>query len=150
MAERVGIHANVDTRELRKDLEALSAGLGRELDAVWRDVSAPLASETRRLAPYDPAHRADRSDDLPHIRDTIAVRVTAATAAIVSDHPAAPVWEWTGHIEPRGTRIDIPPPEGPNANRGGMAHKAFDAVAPRIEADLGRRLEQLLRKHNLA
>jgi hypothetical protein len=140
MADTFRIYARSDTRELRKDLEAVQLGLGKELDLALAESVAPIAIRARELAPYDPNHRDDRKDKLPHLRDTIAPRIGPGTAQVVAD-VRGPVWEYGGHIEPRGVRIQIP--------RRQMAHRALDEKAAEVERALDTRLERLLTLHNL-
>lgn len=140
MAETFSVRAQIDTRELRKDLEAVKLGLGKELDGALADSVLPIAIRARDLAPYDPNHRDDRKDGLPHLRDTIAPKVSAGVAQVVGD-VRGPVWEYGGHIAPRGVRIQIP--------RRQMAHRAFDEKAADVERALDTRLERLLTLHHL-
>jgi hypothetical protein len=110
-------------------LEQIETGLGAVVTAVLQGAAGDIASGARAFAPFDPEHRLDRKDGLPHIRDTLFGRARGETAEVVSTHPGALPWEWGGSIEPRGVKIRIP--------RRAMAHRSaderLDALAEMVE-----------------
>lgn len=136
----------VDTRDLRDDLESVQIGLGREVGRILREASAGVVPAARVLTPFDPAHRTDRRDGLPHIRDTIAQGGTSALqTTVVSTHPAAAVFEWNDGtrpaIAPRGVPITIPAAQ--------MAHRAAEQQLPAIERKVADGLDRLIRDAGL-
>jgi len=131
--------------DLRADLEAVEAGLGRALADAIEDDAQPLLAETKSLVPLGPGPRpgADptSSDALPHIRDMISVDVRGGTVAIVAAHPGAIVHEWGGTIAPKGTAIHI--------DRAAMARRAAVAQLPAVEHNIAERVDRLMKQYDL-
>lgn len=125
--------------ELRRDLEALSIGLGRELTRTVKDAVGLVLPPARVLAPYDPEHAANRKDGLPHIRDSMYALALGNSAAIAARHPGTIVHQWGGTIAPRGHAITI--------KRSGLARDAAKAQLPAINALLERRIDALVHKY---
>lgn len=134
-----------DIQEVRRDLESVRIGLGREITEILREEANPLAARAAALTPRGPGPRGDK-DALPHIADTITGAATATGMAIVSMHPAAPIFEFAGHegtgatIAPRGVPIVIWP-----ARR--MAGRAGDEQLPQVERRVDERIGALLHRH---
>lgn len=142
MAHTVRVGASVDLGGLAKDLDAVAVGLGRQVGKAVALAAQPVAAATARSAPFDPEHRADRPDGLGHLRDSFTARSLGPIgAAIVSTHPAAPVFEFGGTIAPKGVPITIRAVE--------MAHKAAVEQAPVFEAAVASAVSRLLGEHNL-
>lgn len=142
----MSFRTSVDTRDLRDDLESVKLGLGREVGRIMREAAAGVVPATRVLTPYDPEHRTDRKDGLPHIRDTIAQGGSSALqATVISTHPAAAVFEWNDGtrpaIAPRGVPITIPAAQ--------MAHRAGEQQLPAIERKVEGGLDRLIRDAGL-
>ncbi len=127
--------------EVRRDLESVRLGLGKELTAVLRGEGDPVARETAVLTPTGPGPQSAK-DNLPHVAATISGAALPNGVAVVATHPAAPVLEFGGSISPRGHLIRFP--------SHAMAHKAGEAALPRIEAAVTRRIDALLIAHGLA
>lgn len=131
-----------DLRELRADLEAVELGLGVELGKVIKEAAAPVVTETKVNAPYDPDHLQNRKDGLPHIRDSISSRLSVTGALeVVSPHPGAAVWEFGGVIAPAGHEIQIP--------EAAMARQAGEDTAPELEQRVQHAIDGLLSRRNL-
>jgi hypothetical protein len=128
-------------QDVRKDLESVRLGLGRELSALLRSGVDSVARKTSGLTPRGPGPQSLR-DNLPHVAETISGVAIPTGVAVVSSHPAAPVLEYGGTISPRGVPITI--------SQHAMAHRAGDAELPRLERDLTARVDALLRAHGLA
>lgn len=148
MANTLRVHAEVDLRGLQQDLESVQIGLGREVNAAIREAGQTVLRAVPRFTPYDSGHRSLRRDaqgrvySQQHLRDSF--KLTGAgtgTAAIVSAHPAAGVTEFGGTIRPKGVPIRI--------REARMAGKAGQAEAANFERDVERRIDGLLRRHNL-
>jgi hypothetical protein len=136
---RVGIHG---LDELRRDLDAVALGLGREVTAALREAGDTAARVTKTYTPVGPGpHASNAGDLLPHIRDTIAGSATATTANVYSTHPGAIVHEYGGTIAPSGHTFRI--------RESAMAGKAGQQALGEIERDMERRLDGLLRQHDL-
>lgn len=102
MAIRLAASALAGATELRRDLDAIQMGLGRELTRIRRAAAERLAETTRPLTPLGPGPRSPR-DNLPHIRNTIVGRASG----VVARHPAGGLLEHGGSIRPRGTVIQF-------------------------------------------
>jgi hypothetical protein len=141
MAFTLRVHA--DVREVRRDLESVDVGLGRELGAIRRDAADLVARRATRLAPRGPGPIAGArhpDDRLPHLADTIAGKVSG----VFSSHPGAIVHEHGGTIAPRGPRVQtirIP--------RSAMAHRAGVQMAARVEDLMADRVDALLKTAGL-
>lgn len=134
---RASVHG---VAEIRRDLEAVKLGLGRELSKVLKEAAGLAAQGAGPLTPYDPLHSVKRKDGLPHIRDSLyPLVVSAGTAAVASTHPGAVVHEYGGTIAPSGEPIQI--------KRTAMAHTAGEAELPAISALLERRISALIATH---
>lgn len=138
--------SSVDTRGLRDDLESVKLGLGREVGKLMQRAIEPLVAPTKANTPYDPNHRQDRKDGLPHIRDSIKVGgASALTATLVSTHPAAAVFEWNDglrpSIAPRGVPLTLESVQ--------MAHKAADSRIGLVETTVADGVSALIAKHGL-
>lgn len=129
-----------DTTGVRRDLESVRLGLGRELNAILRDAGDTVARKAKPLTPRGPGPRS-AGDNLPHIADTISGAALPTGAAVITSHPAGPVLEYGGTISPRGHPITF--------EAHAMAHKAGEAQLPRVERDVTRRIDDLLRTHRL-
>lgn len=132
-----------DLGDLRADLDSVQLGLGREVARAIRLVAEPIVSETAHNAPFDPRHRGHPHDDLPHIAESIGMRVLSNGAAIVSSHPGAPVWEFGGTIHPRSPEQEIHIPERAMARRAGE-DRLDDTERAAMDA-----VNALLERHNL-
>jgi hypothetical protein len=147
MSNVTKVGATIDTAALRDDLNSLQLGLGKEVGKMLQRAIEPLVAPTRALAPYDPEHdRKHRKDGLPHLRDTIVVGGSSATSArLVSDHPAAAIFEWndgiTPAIAPRGVPLTIKAVQ--------MAHKAAEQRIQKVEATVADGVSALIAKHGL-
>ncbi|MDQ3730316.1 MAG: hypothetical protein M3355_12095 [Actinomycetota bacterium] len=138
---RVGVHG---LGELRRDLDAVSLGLSREVSLALKRAAETVLPTVKAFTPVGPGPEPNRQhphDQLPHIRDTLAARSTGTVAQIVSDHPGAPVHEWGGTISPGGGAIRIA--ESAMAGRAGQAH--IEDVE-RVMAD---GIDRLCARHNL-
>lgn len=103
----VRITASADVAELSRDLRSF----GDDLDRPLRDALEYGASTIARAAvplmrhgqPSWPTSSAAR--DYGSFPGAIAsyyrARVATISASVLSDHPAAPVWEWGGSLHPR-------------------------------------------------
>lgn len=129
------------TVEIRRDLESVRLGLGRELTALLRSEGDVIARRTVPLTPVGPGPQSPR-DNLPHVASTISGAAIPSGVAVVSSHPAGPVLEYGGTIAPRGTPITI--------KQHAMAHKAGELDLPRLESEVSRRVNALLAAHGLA
>lgn len=149
MADTIRLPVGVDVAELRRDLESVEVGLDKLVTEALREAGTTVVRATPPFAPFDPDHDFKRKDGLPHLRETFSARVLGGrTATIGTTHPGGQVHEYGGTIAPRthgvtrqGADIKIKPSR--------MAHKAADKVAPQLEQDLARRLQRLVREHNL-
>lgn len=136
---------SLNTRDLRDALNSVEVGLGRQVGQILKAYAAPIAREAATLAPYDKNHDKNHArDGLPHLRDTIRQGGSSALAAtIVSNHPAAAIFEWndgvTPAIAPRGVPLTI--------KTVAMAHRAFEHQLPRLERDVQDKLDQVARKY---
>lgn len=128
-----------NVNELRRDLEAVSIGLGRELTRTLREAAGLAAEAAKPLTPYDPLHNEKRKDGLPHIRDSLFAVALGSGSAVASRHPGAVVHEYGGTIAPKGEPIQI--------KRSEMAHRAGEAQLPAIAALLERRISALVAQH---
>lgn len=128
-------------QDVRRDLESVRLGLGRELTAVLRSEGDTLARKTSGLTPRGPGPQSAR-DSLPHVADTISGAALPGGVAIVSSHPAAPVLEYGGTIAPRGVPITI--------RQHAMAHRGGEQDLGRLESEVSRRVNALLTAHGLA
>jgi hypothetical protein len=142
MAETVRVRASVDLRDLHRDLESVALGLGKQLADALVTAADTVVRAVPAFTPYDTHHRGDRKDHLGHLRDTFDARKAGAgTVAIVSTHPAAPVFEFGGTIRPKGAPIRIKQAE--------MTAKAARAQGSAFERQLEAAIERLLARHNL-
>lgn len=131
-----------DLAEFRRDLESVKIGLGREVAAALRDSMRPVVTLAAQLAPYDPKHRADRKDNLGHIRDSLTAAVLSNGAAIVSSHPAAVVHEYgtgVGSIAPQGVPIRI--------RQSAFAHRAGERNLSEFERRIEQHVDALVARH---
>jgi hypothetical protein len=146
MSNDVTFKSSVDTGDLRADLESIQLGLGKEVGRLLQRAIEPLVQPARALAPYDPAHRANRPDGLGHIRDSITVGgKSAKSATLISTHPAAAVFEWndgvTPAIAPRGVPLTIKAVQ--------MAHKAAEARLAQVEKTVADGVSDLIARNGL-
>src|SRR5256885_301971 len=119
--------------EIRRDLEAVELGLGRELSAALKEGAELALPRARELTPEGPGPNGPGENALPHIAETLEATTVGGTAgAIATSHPGGPVNEYGGHIQlnrgrERGElRIDFRP--------HAMAHQAGEEKLPEIEA----------------
>lgn len=132
-------------QELRRDLESISIGLGKELTKILREEAKPVADRTAALTPRGPGPRG-RTDTLPHVADTMVGVPLTAGMGVASTHPAAPILEFAGHegmgatISPKGVPIVIWPARK-------MAERAGQEKLPAVERAVGDRIDQLLTRH---
>jgi hypothetical protein len=126
--------------EVRRDLDSVSLGLGRELAALLRSDVATVARKTSSLTVRGPGPRS-LHDNLPHVAETITGVSIPTGVAVVSSHPGAGVLEYGGTISPRGVPIKI--------DEHGMAHAAGEAELPGLERRLTQRIDALLAAHGL-
>jgi hypothetical protein len=138
---RLGV-SGADIRDVERALEEIEEGLGRELTRFFEVGASEIAADTREFTPYDPAHRWDRKDHLPHIRDTIAGVASGTSGSVISTHPGAIVHEWGGTISPRGVPITI--------RQAAMAHRAAARDFPQLRERLVAALDELIASAGLA
>lgn len=99
--------------------------LNKRLRGIEKDTEKALTREIRRVV-TEVRDEVRSSTKPPHRRGKIRKSVKTSVrrkheAALVSKHPAAPVWNFGGVIEPRGVPITIPKTNfvsGPVAERG--------------------------------
>lgn len=129
--------------EIRRDLESVELGLGRELNEALRSAVSPLARATQRYTPVGPGPRFENDDDrLPHVRDTITARAAGNAIVVDSTHPAAGVLNFGGTIAPKGHPIDF--------RAHAMGEKAGRQELPRIERDIQNAIDALTAQHGLS
>lgn len=131
--------------EVRRDLESVRLGLGRELNDAIREELGPLTAAVAQKTPLGPGPRPSRDEDsddrLAHVRDTIVARPAGNGIVVESTHPAAGWLNFGGTISPRGVPITI---------RGyAMGEKGGEEAIPRIERAIDERIAQLAQQHNL-
>src|SRR5262245_38635579 len=105
------IRGSFDARSVAQAFAGAADGLNRAIGDPVADAPEPIAKAAGRYMIRgegpNPRAKAGGDDRLPHIADTITAQRSGLTAAIVSSHPAAPVFEYGGTIAPRGEPIEI-------------------------------------------
>lgn len=135
-------HTGVDLRDVRADLESVRLGLGREVTLALLAAGQPVLQAARAQTPLGPGRDGEKGDHrLEHIRDSLKLEVRGRILKITSSHPGAAVLNYGGTITPHGVRITFP--------QRLMGLKAGEQELPALEADLGRRIEQLLERNGL-
>jgi hypothetical protein len=102
MPGEVVIHCEVDLGELSRDLRAMGKDLDRPLRDALRDGASMVVDTAKVLMRERPegAWRGSSGAEYGHIRSYYEARVATLSSSVVSDHPAAEVWEWGGTIHP--------------------------------------------------
>jgi hypothetical protein len=92
----------VNVSDLSRDLRAFGDDLDKPLrDALeWGATSVARAAKPLMRFRAEGAWATSSGARYGHIQDYYEARVATISAAVVSDHPAAPVWEWGGTIHP--------------------------------------------------
>jgi hypothetical protein len=139
------IHAGFpNLNEAVADLEAIRLGLGVALRDGIEEDAQPLLNEAKALTPRGPGPRAgadpESDDALPHIADSLEVRVRGGTLSLYATHPGAIVHEWGGTIAPNGAPIQI--------GRAQMAHRALELALPGVEQAVSDRVDRLIALHS--
>jgi hypothetical protein len=103
MTATLKLGLTVDGRQAQRDLRAVADGLDRPITDVLRDGAAEIADIARGFMrhgePTWPSSSAAR--DFPGlISDYFDSKANGMSATVGSTHPAAPVWEWGGFIDP--------------------------------------------------
>ncbi len=129
-----------DVGDVRRDLESVRLGLGRELTALLRSSGDSVARKTGTLTPRGPGPQSVK-DNLPHIGSTMVAVATTTGVAVATTHPGGAVLNFGGTISPRGVPITF--------ERHLMAQKAGEAELPGLERDVTRRVNDLLAAHGL-
>ena len=102
MAGILRLTVSTDVAELSRDLRSF----GDDLDHPLRDAleygAKTIAAAAKPLMRFraEGAWPNSSGARYGHISDWYAARVATTSASVYSDHPAAPVWEWGGHIDP--------------------------------------------------
>lgn len=133
-----------NAKQVRRDLKHIEEGIGREVTAAFRAAGGVVAARTSALTPRGPGPRRgakNPNDRLPHIADTIRAGTKGKAITVRSTHPAAPVLEFGGTIQPRGVPITFRARE--------MAKRAGDQTTSEMEAALEQHLDALLRRNGL-
>ncbi|HZL18702.1 MAG TPA: hypothetical protein VFG23_13245 [Polyangia bacterium] len=92
---------SVDVTELSRDLRSFGDDLDRPLRDALEYGAKTIAVAAKPLMRYR-ANTWKNSSGARYgpINSYYAARVATTSASVVSDHPAAPVWEFGGHIDP--------------------------------------------------
>lgn len=144
MASTVRI-ASGDLRELRRDLDAVEVGLGREVSKALLSAAEPMLATAVAGAPFDATHRGwkgrDVEDDPGHLRESLHLQPTPYGVALYTTHPGGAVHEYGGTIAPKGHPFTI--------KRSAFAETAGETHAGRLERRAEDSVDDLLRRHNL-
>lgn len=169
----VRLTTSADVSELSRDLRSFGEDLDRPLrDALEYGANA-IADAARPLMRFRAAGPWPTSSGARygHIKAYYEARVQTTSATVISDHPAAPVWEWGGTIRPLlgsgiqrmattsrtagqmrlklvAAGLDRPPYTFRIPRLGPVSHAA-DAKRPEIEQHLEDAVSALIREHNL-
>jgi len=102
MAGMVRITASADVAELSRDLRSFGDDLDRPLRDALEYGARTVALAAKPLMRFraEGAWPSSSGARYGHIAAYYEARVATVSAAVVSDHPAAPVWEWGGTIRP--------------------------------------------------
>lgn len=163
------VHASADVADLSRDLRSFGDDLDRPLRDALEYGATAIARAAKPLMrhgqPSWPTSSAAR--DYPgRIADYYRARVATISAAVLSDHPAAPVWEWGGTIHPaagsiRHAAIAAQPVGSMRRKLLERGHQAIhiprtqpvaragEAEREDIEKHLEDAVDALIREHNL-
>lgn len=102
MAGRLRIGVSVDVADLSRDLRSFGDDLDRPLRDALEYGANIIADAARPLMRVRPEGAWPNSSGARygHIAAYYEAKVQTLSSTVVSDHPAAPVWEWGGHIDP--------------------------------------------------
>jgi hypothetical protein len=96
---RVGVEGATD---IAKDMRAAAEGFDTPLHDVLDHAGQLVADTAKQFMRYRPegAWKDSSGARYGHIRDYYAHRTNETSASVYTSHPAGPVWEWGGHIDP--------------------------------------------------
>jgi hypothetical protein len=96
------LSVSTDVAELSRDLRSFGDDLDRPLRDALEYGAKTIAAAAKPLMRFraEGAWLNSSGARYGHISEYYQARVATTSASVVSDHPAAPVWEWGGHIDP--------------------------------------------------
>ena len=102
MAGILRLTVSTDVRELSRDLRSFGDDLDRPLRDALEYGAKTIAAAAKPLMRFraEGAWPTSSGARYGHISAYYAARVATLSAVVYSEHPAAPVWEWGGHIDP--------------------------------------------------
>ena len=102
MAGILRLTVSTDVRALSRDLRSFGDDLDRPLRDALEYGAKTIAAAAKPLMRFraEGAWPTSSGARYGHISAYYAARVATLSAVVYSEHPAAPVWEWGGHIDP--------------------------------------------------
>ena len=102
MAGILRLTVSVDVRELSRDLRSFGEDLDRPLRDALEYGAKTIAVAAKPLMRFraEGAWPNSSGARYGHISEYYQARAATLSASVVTDHPAGPVWEWGGHIDP--------------------------------------------------